>query len=460
MGLQSLRQGAQSAQNSGRGKKGWRKGNFYAKWKPPKKTQNLINKLRPNEPVGDPIILVEGAYADPYDLDASGQPTIQAAKHFYEHSIAKMVNGQERFDSFVCSAGPNPHTPQPCVGCSEVDRGQNKSVGQARQQWAFNIKHLVPYHKVPLVDKQTKQIVYKTNNGQKTNEPVMITRQCNNGTPERRSFEKPCEYCQQGAPIQWGDVRVYQLGKNHLDALLAIDQELQTKCAGCGTRVLVTGYDCEGCGNVVIDLAQMQVTNEQLDAYLKNPYQCQCGKVAKLKPIYDCGYDPSGMAKVQGGCPDSVEPRPMSIFDVVVFLNREGEGQQTKVVVSTPIPKQMFRTPDGRTLDQISADLDKGLFNLDEMYKEPATDEQSQALNIPNPYAQSPGYASYGGQSLPPQGGQPNWNQQGYQQPQQGYQQQPAQQGYQQPQPGYPQQPQQQPQYPNIPMPGRPNFGK
>jgi hypothetical protein len=485
MSLGSLRQGAQKVSQNNSGGKGGR-GGFFNKLRIPKLTQQLHNMLRPNEPAGDPIMLVkpEQMYDDVYNVDEQGKWTGAKgdALHVLIHQVkGKNKQGKDKFDDFACTCGPNAHAPQQCVGCQQNDSG-NKAVSGSRQQWAFNVKHLVPYHEVPLVDQKTNQFVTKKD---KPNEYVMVMRQCQTGTPSERLYNmengqvQPCEYCQRNIPVLYGSPKAYVLGKNHLEELLKIDATLENTCANCMTRLIKVAFSCSRCNQDILDLSNSQYTNEQLKNFADTPQQCRsCGNVDKPRPMYDCGYDPSGMYRVPNGCPENVTPRPLSIFDVVFYVHKEGEDTQSKLVISPPIPRQHFRTMTGQT------DLEQWLktphlsrtFNLPDMFKPLSMDEQAKICGVPNPYAQQqPQYGQYPGPQ--PQGYQPPPVQQygapppqypapqqqqmpqpGYQQPQQQY----PQQGYQQPmpqqQPGYPPQPQQGP--PGAPFSGRPDYGK
>jgi hypothetical protein len=488
MGIGSLRQGAQRvSQNSGN-KGGGGKGGYFNKLRVPKLTPELQSILRPNELPGDPIMLVqpETPYDDIYAVDDNGNWTGQreAALHILTHQVQVFKNGRESYAEFTCTAGPNRHAPQNCVGCQQNDAG-NKSVANSRQHWAFNIKHLVPYHEVPLMDRQTNTIRYKKD---KPNEPVMVLEACRNGTPSERLYamknRKQCEHCQRGIPPIYGAPKVFVLGKSHLEELLRVDTHLEQTCANCMTRLIKMAYACARCDADLLDLSQTQMTNEQVREYASIPQQCRCGNAALPKPIYDCGWDPSGAYKLpHGGCPGNVDPRPLSIFDVVFSVHKEGESTQSKLVISPSTPIQHFRTITG------NADLPQWLqmqhlqrnFDLKDMYKAQSLDEQAKLCNVPNPFSQQqPQYQQYGAQQpqqgyapapqygmvqqpqapmAPPYGApvpgyppaqpqQPQWQQyNGSQVPQQGG-------GNMQQQPAFP------PQQPGMPFNGRPNFNK
>ncbi len=473
MGLGSLRQGAQKVSQNNTKDKGGR-GGYFNKLHVPKLTPALQNLLRPNEDPGTAVILELPAklYDDVYDTDDQGnwRGTTGAALHVLIHEIQTSKNGKPWRESIVCTAGPNPHAPKPCVGCFQNDAG-NKSVGGSRQQWAFNVKHLAPYHEVPLVDRKNGQIVMKKD---KPNEPVMVLEACQVGSPSERLFNmenghfQPCEYCQRNIPLIYGAPKVYVLGKNHFEELLKVNDHLEQTCANCLTRLVKVAFDCATCGNELLNLANTQFVNEQIKQYGESPQQCGCGFTGLPRPIYECGFHPSGMYKVPNGCPQNVEPRPLSIFSTVLYLHKEGDGTQSKLIVSPPIPIQHFRTATG------NADLDQWLklphlsrtFNLHDMFKPMSTDEQAKKCGVADPYAaQQPQYQQYPAQQ--PQGVAPGQfvpaQQYGTLQP--GYPPQQAFPQQQQPMqgnvaPSFPQQPMQPQMPPGMPFTGRPNFGK
>jgi hypothetical protein len=160
---------------------------------------------------------------------------------------------------------------------------------------------------------------------------------------------RPCEGCQQQAKFVWGDHRLVQVGKNQLNNILDMDSELGKSCMNCGTGILTVGYDCAKCGAEMLDVAKSGFTNAQIKQFSETIYQCQsCGAHRSPLPAYECGYDLRTMQKMQGGCPDNVEPRPLGIFDVVMWIQREGDSTQTEMVVKQWVPISRFTLPDGR----------------------------------------------------------------------------------------------------------------
>lgn len=499
MSMDGLRRGASNL-NTGKGK-GSSRSAYYARYKPPQIAvgvgfgKNRVSfDLRPflaappseesKVEAAEPVVLIAGEYEDIYATDANGARILPPPKreglHFKAHNFNVYIaprNPQEKgFNSFrelVCSCGPEPHAPQPCVGCYQVDHGID---AKARDQWALNMAHLAWYHLKPLVKDNAVQMK-KDGSG-----PVMIKIECmahkmenvylgravaaNRVSPELAKKYKQCEGCQNNLQWVYGDHRVLQLGFKHLKNLFEIDDLVGKKCLTCGTGILRVAFDCEKCNNEILDLAQVQWTNDQIDTYAKTPQQCGCGHVGLPKSGLECGFD-DNYNQVSQACSN---PQKTSIFNCVLWLQREGESTESEVVVKRVELLSQFKTPDNRSLEEHLKEIVKQPFDLAEMYKPESLDDQAETIRIANPYApQQPQYGQYGG---PPQGGAPG--PQGYPQQPGGYppQGQPAYPpqgagGYAPPQPpgSYapppgpgPQQPQ--PQYPVGPNTGRPNFGK
>ena len=458
MSLENLRQGAQNVRSSG-GSKGPQRSSYFARWKPPamKKEMERFLTPAPSEEsilqLSEPVVLIPGQYQDLYDRKPDGSPItpppIIEAFRFRSHTFPVFIQpknaGQPGFKSFreiVCSAGTEPHAPQPCIGCYQVDRGAKDS--KPRDQWAFNIAHLSWYHQHPLL--KDGQIQYKKS----SQDPVMVKDQCYSHRMEsmilNRAVQaraqgfrapKPCEGCGSQQPFIFGDHRVLQVGYKHLKNILELDENIGKKCVNCGTYIIRTAFDCAKCGKEMLDVRQSGWTNDQLDTYSKSPQTCtHCQQTDLPKSVYECGFD-ERYTRVAGGCADNVEPRKMSVFDSVLWVQREGEATESEIVVKKIELISNFKTPDGRPLSDHLREIVRGPYNLAEMYSPDTLDEQAETIRVQNPYAtpQQQQYTPYG--------------------------QQPAvQPSYGPPQGGYTLPGQQQASYPNMPMPGRPNFGK
>lgn len=446
-GMEGLRRGAQNV-NNGKGGKGGKGRGFYSRWKLPYMEEDLKKFLAapPNEEsrmgVSEPIVLLKGEYEDLYARDEHGNPIVPAPKseglHLKTHTFSVMVpgkNGQKGYQQFrdiTCSAGPEAHAPQPCVGCYQNDQGVD---GRPRDQWAFEMVHLGWYHQSPLI--KDNQVQMKRN----SNEPVLVKNLCDahnklnqirarafQANPQKWKEPYACEGCQGGHPWAWGDHRTFQIGKNHLMNLLEINDKIGEKCATCSTNILRIAFDCgnQNCDNELLDVASTGWTNDQLSQYAGMIIGCQkCGYQGYPVPVYSCGFN-ENYQRIAEECRN---PEQMSFWDCVIWVQREGESTNSELVITRFDPISSFQTPDGRPLADIIKELTQNRFDLVETYKPDSLEEQAKRLFIQNPYAANqPQYQQYPGQQ-PYQG----YGQQGH--PQQGH---PQQQGYYQPTYGYP----------------------
>jgi hypothetical protein len=361
------------------------KGGYYAKWTPPSLTKD-IGRLTPSEvhQYAEPIVFVEGEYPDHFDND-----TLQAAYHHRFHRYIHHHQGGQSYRTITCLSGPDAHAQKPCIGCLKIDQKEwdEKAYG-ARSAWVFNVGHLVSYHEMPYV--KQGQIQYRDNDPSK---PIMITRQCNNSTIANNLYwgpkgrNKPCEGCQQGAPVKLGGHRYIEVGKNHLYNILDFaDNTLKKVCVNCNTGLVETGFYCKHCKNVVLDIATSGFTNDQLKDFQESNLQCRhCGQNDVPVPIYDCGYDSKGISKVSQECGNSA---PLTLFDVVLWIQREGEGTQS--AISIPKWCRLTEAPFGE--NQSATDISNhvksivpSVFDFEDLFGT-TTADQAKALNCPDPY--------------------------------------------------------------------------
>lgn len=446
MSMAGLRRGA--AQVSGN--KGGSKRPIYAvRWKPPAMTANMMQFLTPDETRGlqiaEPVVFITSAYPDVYQTtDDNGQPlqepVLNPAYRFKSHTIPTIVKGTngrpgwKKFAELVCSAGLNPHSPQPCVGCYISDHGEDGT--QSKDQWAFNVAHLAWYHETPVIKNGQVQMK-KDNSGPLTNKVECITHkqanivfgrmdQMNRGQP----MAKTCEGCANQYKFVWGDHRVLQVGKGQLMNILACNDKLGERCYYCDQAIVTWAYTCSNmaCRAGLLHIQQSGQTNAQIDQFSKRAIQCgTCGTVGLPKPAYSCQ------------CAAGTDPRPLDMFDVVMWAQRDGEGTKTAFSARSSTIIEDYIMPDGvslsgypdnRPLEEALKDIVKSPFDLRQMFAPKTLDEQAKEIDRANPYAQQQGgYQPYPGQ--PPVQGT------GYAPPQAGYN---PQQGFQQPPqvpPGY-----------------------
>lgn len=369
MAITDFRRRARSIVQHSKKQKNTSKNNFWLRWRPPK-----MDPSKHTGPVAEPIVFLDAEYVDPYESILEGEEVKQPFFHFKEHMFKL---GPKDFRSLTCSAGVDPHSAQPCVGCHQVDNGAKSP---ARDQLAFNIAHLVPYHRIPYVKNGS---IVKRENG----EPVMITVQCDGAG---------CENCATNAETKFGEHKFMQVGTGHLNNILSWDSKVSNFCANCSTGVKILGYACSGCTGHLFDAGSSGMKEEELVEFSKSPVKCpHCGETNMPLEILDCGYDPMGNKLAGRGCEQPGMTKRLSLFDVVLYLQREGEGKDSRMVDVSWIPKDSFPTPDGRPLDEHLKEIVPEPFNFEEMFQPLSLDEQAGLLGVANPYSNSKKFANY-----------------------------------------------------------------
>lgn len=406
--LAIMRRGVAKAGTGGKGKG---KGGFFAKWTPPG-FEKLSKSMTPAESrtetqAAEPIILVPGEYEDLYTLHPStGLPEVGQFYHHHAHRYQRHFQGRPSgYRSCTCTTGPDQHSPQPCVPCLLIDQKQldEKSSG-SRSSWVVNGFHLTSYYETQYVKDGQAQT-------RDDGTAIMVKKECKQGTIAQRNYweyrasksqgkeSAQCDGCVQGIPHVLGNHRYWELGKGHLNALLTFNEkELAGICYYTGTGIVKKGFACSSCLAPILDIAVSQFTNEQIQQYEDAPQTCShCAAVDLPIPDYESGYDTKFIAKiadyqhpVDPTTNQPVKLRPLDLFDVVLWIQREGEGTK-----SVPVIKKWER------LTQAPFGDDGAPFDLTDTLKDGVTqvfdfadlfstnpDQQAKDLDRPNPYAQ------------------------------------------------------------------------
>lgn len=437
MGMSAFRRSAAHETKNKGGKGG--KGAWFEKMRLP--------KIEPT-----PIIIMRGAYVDPNPPEELKEINPQTGLHkpvlndyykYRKHKRAFTNNGKEQYRDEPCSAGSDPHNPQPCVGCAAMDAG-DKSVGVS-DAYVFGLVHLIPYHTHPLVDWQTKQIKTKQDGS-----PILTYAEC---------AGRLCNFCrvtrgeqpvitpgtdwagwQQGQiTTTFGHRRYLELGKSHLSNLEGFDNIVSSLCGTCRSQLSTEGYGCETCNSLVIDMSVDQRSDEQIAEAVSKLYPCMtCNRGVLLKESVTCeACEVSGRTFRQD-----------NLFNSVIYLFRQGEGTKSQIMMQRhqsldelgALLTSQGWLRDGKTIHQLIQEVGQP-YDFAEIFKPRSAQEQQKKLGMVPAQGGQPQYGAYGAQ--------PQYNQQAGQPPQQQYQQYPPQQQNFMPPPGQVPQPQQQyQQYP------------
>lgn len=384
MGMSPFRRSVNS-ENSKKafGGKQFKKGGkfWFEKWKLPQ-----------TNPV--PFVIVSGDYVDPnppseqIEIDPATGKAKEVKNAYFKsprHKRKFFKNGKESYADIVCSAGIDPHNPQPCVGCMAMDNG-DKTVTKS-EQYMFTIVHLHPYHTHPMVDRETGKLVQKkAENG---GGYVMIDTECSG---------RICNFCAilKGKPVAdpafpkytAGDIgtilgkrRYMEVGKSHLSNLAGWDATIRAQCGNCKGQLDLVGYACDSCGIMNIDASNDTRTDEQLEEAVSRPSPCNgCKRATLHREVVGCQIcESNGKTASQ-----------QSLFGVVLWGSRQGEGTKSQLMLAR------FETPEehtskvpapllnGRTVQQIITEIGKP-YNFSESMAPEDLQSQAHRLDISIP---------------------------------------------------------------------------
>lgn len=358
------------------------------------------------------FLLVEEDYVDPNPaqdeimVGPDGRPQ-EVHKPFYKFRKHRVKLNQNDFRDEICSAGHNPHNPQPCVGCFHMDQGDRR-VGVA-DNFAFTIVHLANYHRHPLLDRRTGGVVMRRD---QPNTPVYIEDECLGG--------RTCNFCRVlsgQAPINdpqnpwpgfrpedittiFGKRRYLELGKNHLGDLLGWDASISSFCGNDGQQLITDGFKCPTCGMMIIDMNNPQEvrTDAQISEAVAQPYPClQCNRPVILQEVVACEECER----------NSRQPGQLSVFNRVLFGGRQGQDTNSHLILQRHMSLAEFARlvdprllPQGKTFDQHLSDLAKP-YDFEQIFRPKDLRGQSERLQLPLPppmqYGGPPPGAQYGG---------------------------------------------------------------
>lgn len=348
-----------------RASKGWR-GNYRDQLRIPK-----------DEPT--PVLLMRGEYEDMRADEVKnngGAPPIKNYYPFVTHPIKFADSGKGSFRELPCSGDQ-------CVPCWSKDGGDKRIT--TRTKFAMNVLHLAVYAKEQ-AKKDGKPIFYdKDGDKHRKGDPIMDWVEVKG----RQDLKAISENAQ--ALVKEGEVALFrrkyiEVGSNHLDHLMIIDEEAAKRCF-CGGRLAPSKYYCAKCDDLLCDIEQTNMTPGEINDYGAQRQRCR-----------SCGT--SDFARVVSICDSCEEPTPLSAFDVVAWIRRHGEDTASAIVVTEIVPLTEYVGIDGQGLVKdwnvdaagvtpVWADHVKDSmvqFDFAQVFAPPDAAYAAQTLKIDNPF--------------------------------------------------------------------------
>ncbi len=357
--------------------------------RPPKKRGgNFFEKLRIDRGKVYPILFVRGDYVD---LDPSeeekqevggGEVHKEYAK-FRLHTRKVFQNGKERYLEEVCSTGYDPYSPKDCVGCFAVDAG-DKTISEARTQYAWNVAVLDYFHGLPLLDdkgavrtRQDKSTIYRYEICTKDDCNYCRTLQGRPLTDDREW--QPCD--PRSIRTVFGQRKYMTVGFGHMEQIREWSIRITGFCANDGDPLELLGLGCPNCQVIVVDKRMDSRKKDELLAVCDKPSVCpRCQQYALLQPAYSCA-----RCAHQGR-----QYGRYDFYQTVFEVNKTGEGTKTMLNMIRPIPLGYIAQSvdpqymEGRSFAEHLAVLTQP-YDFGEMFAPRELAEQAKNLDLPIP---------------------------------------------------------------------------
>jgi len=159
---------------------------------------------------------------------------------------------------------------------------------------------------------------------------------------------------------------------------------ITSTCGGCQAQLITDSFNCPDCNNVIIDMASDSRSDEQIAQAVMNPYPClTCNKQVLLKEVVSC--DSCGT------------PKQNTIMDVVIHGMRQGDGKNSKMVMSrfeglAAFEQKAKKDLQGKPLAEVIDALGKA-YEFDQVFAPRDAASQAKRLMVQvthTPTSQSP----------------------------------------------------------------------
>lgn len=228
-------------------------------------------------------------------------------ENFQWYTYAEHFNARNNKSS-VCSAGPLwmlKDEKCDCIGCDQYWSGKTRGPDgkpktgfmSRRELNALTVLHYAKYYKVEQIDNSTGRPKFNP----RTNEPYYqwVTANHNN-----KDLIKLAKEERDGARLHWS------LGTTHFNTLVEYAKVVANDCISCGNQASIEAeaYICAHCGDVVIEKATTQLSEDDILRTIARPVRCP-------DPLCEGNKEPSMLQEVMR-CTCCENPVRASVFDV------------------------------------------------------------------------------------------------------------------------------------------------
>jgi len=284
-----------------------------------------------------PILLTSGEYEDirPREIEENGGTPPH--KHYAVYKFHTLKQG-DAIRTGKCRGGYEGNLP--CLACQQKAEGDNRVA--TKDQYSLNILHLAPHVREQLKDKKGQPQRYdKDGEHHKRGDPIMVWREANS-PKQLKEIRASAEEMLEAGELCLYRKKFIQVGFGHLEHVMQIDELASKRCL-CGGELSPVAFHCRKCKEELLLVEETELTVEEIARYDQERQRCpSCGH-----------FDFTERTVICNNC-DAAQP--MSIFDVVAFVRRSGEGTNSTVVCEKIVPVTEFELLDGSLLLETDED--------------------------------------------------------------------------------------------------------
>lgn len=276
------------------------------------------------------ILLTRGEYVNPEDVDKeSGELGLA---HFHTckvHGLKLKTSGPGSYLTARCNIDAGQ---EDCLCCMKKEQGDRRVT--MKDNFSFNCLHLALHEKVDLV-RDGKVVKYE--DGENRGKAIQTWEEVDKPRRKKELLEDIDNLVEKGEAALFRK-KYIEVGAGFRDELSQIDEMASHFCK-CGGELTPILFTCEECKELLADVEKDDMSKKEVAAFASSREKC---------PNKDCGH--VGLPVPEMVCGDCKDPAPLSAFDVVATIKKEGEGAQSHIVIKKITPLDRYQLPNGASL--------------------------------------------------------------------------------------------------------------
>lgn len=275
------------------------------------------------------ILLTRGEYPNPEDVKEDGELGLA---HFHTCKVHGLKLKQSGPGSYLTARCNIDAGQEDCLSCMKKEQGDRRIT--TKDNFSFNCLHIALHEKVDLV-RDGKVVRYEE--GENRGKAIQTWEEVDKPRRKKELLEDIDDLVERGEAALFRK-KYIEVGAGFRDELSQIDEMASHYCK-CGGELTPILFTCEECEEVLADVDKDDMSKKEVAAFSSSREKC---------PNKDCGH--VGLPVPQMVCDSCKDPSPLSAFDVVATIKKEGEGAQSHIVVKKITPLDRYTLPNGASL--------------------------------------------------------------------------------------------------------------